>query len=94
MTVVQREITVDQMAPNGISDMGAVKEYIQVLEDLENLDSEIEKAEYLRGCETASERSKRIAMIIIDKLSKDPNSYYHKSFPNEYQWNNGSWHPI
>lgn len=74
--------------------MGAIKEYIQILEDLENLDSDIEKAEYLRDCIRVSGRSQRIAMIIIDKLSKEPNSYYHKSFPNEYSWSNNSWHEI
>lgn len=74
--------------------MGTIKEYIQILEDLENLDSDVDKAEYLQYCLKVSERSKRIAMIIIDRLSKDPNSYYHKSFPEEYSWSNNSWHEV
>ena len=71
--------------------MGSIKEYIQILEDLENLDSDIEKADYLQNCIEAKGRSERIASIIIDRLSSKQNSYYHKSNPDKYEWANGHW---
>ena len=77
---------------NGISNsMGAIKEYLQILEDLNALENDDERVKYLQSCIGTSERSTVIALAILDKLSKDPNSYFHKAFPDMYVWSNNRW---